>query len=547
MAMRKLPRISEGQYDRQVAELRSFIKESVSPFVNDTPSKKNGRVKRSLQDKLYFMRTYMPHYFTSEFGDFHHEWQAFTDLKDRFALIGAPREHAKSTFFTFGDPLHAICHSLTKFALLISDTHDQAQEFAVAIKLELEENPRIRHDFGNLKTKNWSDDDYKTQNGIWVLARGRKDKVRGLRNGPHRPDFARFDDMENDENVENPKRVKKLISWIRGTVIGSMGKGYNALMVGNLFHPRSAIAQLIAMRDDDTGEALYPSKVYQAILDPDSDEARPLWPAHWSMERLMSKKHDMGTFDFNREMMNRVAVEDSPFPEEQAQHFERVELVERKLLTATAVDPSAKAGENNDFRAVVTFGLDPQEMVFFCLHAWLKKRSIGEMFAAAYDQRDAYNSSNVFIEENMLKDFLHEAIQNYAKKVTRFLPWRPVQHNTNKEGRIVGTCAYLWEYGRIKFEQNHSDQNTLVEQFIYLLTPSVHDDGPDAAEMAISGIQAGIAGIACAGVDPTSSPRVMDLVESRRNAENTPAGTPEPARIRQSLPQRLIRKLVAHG
>ncbi len=494
MAMRKRPKISEGQYDKQVAQLRAFIKESVSPFSNDTPAKKKARVTRSLGDKMYFMRTYMPHYFTSSFGDFHHEWQDFTELEDQFGLVGAPREHAKSTFFTFGDPLHVICHDLTKFALIISDTHDQAQEFTVAIKLELEENPRIRHDFGNLTTKNWSDDDFKTKKGAWVLARGRKDKVRGLRNGPHRPDYARFDDMENDENVENPNRVKKLISWIRGTVIGSMGKGYNALMVGNLFHPRSAIAQLIAMKDDDTGESLYPSKVYQAILDPDTDDARPLWPAQWPMERLLKKKRDMGTFDFNREMMNRVAVEDSPFPEEQKKHFERIHLVDVPLITATAIDPSAKAGENNDFRAVVTFGLNPLEMVFFCLHAWLKKRSIGEMFAAAYSQHDQYQSASVFIEENMLKDFLHEAISNYAKKAGRFLPWRPVQHNTNKEGRIVGTCAYLWEYGKLRFEKNHSDQNVLVEQFVYLLTPSVHDDGPDASEMAIHGLQSGMVG-----------------------------------------------------
>jgi len=248
------------------------------------------------------------------------------------------------------------------------------------------------------------------------------------------------------------------------------------------------------MKDDETGEPLYVSKVYQAILDPDTDHARSLWPARWSLKRLLVKKRDMGTFDFNREMMNKVAVEGSPFPEEQAKYYERIEILNMPLITATAVDPSAKAGENNDFRAVVTFGLDPAQMVFHCLHAWLKKRSIGEMFAAAYDQHDQYKSVSVYIEENMLKDFLHDAIQNYAKQVGRYLPWMPVQHNTNKEGRIVGTCAYLWEYGKIRFEKNQSDQNILVDQFVYLLTPSVHDDGPDASEMAISGLQGNIGG-----------------------------------------------------
>lgn len=496
--MRKRPVISEGQYDKQVAELRAFIKESVSPFENDTPAKKRERIERSRVDKLFFMQTYLPHYFTTDFGDFHQEWGDVAALEDQFALIGAPREHAKSTFFSFGDPLHVICHGLIKFGLMISDTHEQAQGFTLAVKLELEENVRLRHDFGNLKTKDWGDDDFKTKNGIWYLARGRKDKVRGLKNGPHRPDYVRFDDMENDDNVENPRLVKRLISWIRGSVLGSLGKGYKALMVGNLFHPRSAISQLIALRDEETGGPLYFSKVYDCILDEGTPDERPLWSANWSMERLRKKKRDMGTFDFNREMRNRVAVEGSPFPEEQAKHYERIQVVNRKLITATGLDPSARAGENNDFRSVVTFGLDLDDMAFFCLHAWIKKRSIGEMFAAAYAQKDQYGSEKVFIEENMLKDFLHEAIQNYAKSVGRFLPWVPVHHSTNKEGRIVGTCGILWEYGKILLEKNHSDQNILEEQFIYLLTPSVHDDGPDSAEMTISGLQSGMVSATCA-------------------------------------------------
>jgi hypothetical protein len=491
MAMRKRPLIAEGEYDKQVASLRSFIKESVSPFEGDTPAIKKARIERAKADKLFFMRTYMPHYFTTAFGDFHHEWADIAEMEDEFALVGAPREHAKSTFFTFGDPLHVICCNQIKFGLIISDTNEQAKGFTVAIKLELEENIRLRHDFGDQRTKHWSDDDFKTKNGILFLARGRKDKVRGLKNGPHRPDYVRFDDMENDDNVENPKLVKRLISWIRGTVLGSMGKGYRALMVGNLFHPRSAISQLIAIRDDDNGELLYFSKVYDAILDEGTEHARPLWPAHWPMERLIKKRRDMGSFDFNREMRNKVAVDGSPFPEEQARYYDPEELLGKALITVSAVDPSAKAGENNDYRAVVTFSLDQETMVFYCRHAWLKKRSVGEMFAAAYAQHAEYGSECVDVEENMLKDFLHEAIANYALKVKSFLPWSPVHHSTNKEARIVGTCAYLWEFGKIRFIKGHSDQNTLVDQFIYLLTPSVHDDGPDAAEMCISKLQSG--------------------------------------------------------
>ena len=485
-AMRKKPNLTEGQFDQQVAELKKWIRESVSPFENDTPAKQHARKERGRKDLLYFFATYLPHYFSVAFGDFHGEWQEITELKDQFALVGAPREHAKSTFFTLGNPVHKIVYRLTRFYWPCSDTHEQATAFSTQIKLELEENPRIIHDFGKLKTKNWSDDEFETSNGVKVLARGRGDKVRGIRYRQYRPDMATFDDMENDETVENPRTTKKIINWIRGAVLGSLGKGYSAIMVGNLFHPLSAISKLIAEEDED-GLPRYVSKVYDAIVDEENQIS--LWPALWPWERLMQKKHDVGTYTFNKEMRNKVAAEDSPFPEEQVTYFDRIEIIQRPLIFATGVDPAATATAKSDFRSVVTWGLDIRNMVFPCMHAWIKRRSIGEFFAAAYAQNDLYPGV-VVVEENMLKDFLHEAIQNYGKQVGRYLPWKPITHTTSKiDSRIIGTCEYLWEHKKMQFEKRHSDQNILVEQFVYINNPSVHDDGPDASEMAISYLQ----------------------------------------------------------
>ncbi|PKN20420.1 MAG: hypothetical protein CVU71_01110 [Deltaproteobacteria bacterium HGW-Deltaproteobacteria-6] len=486
--MRKKPNLTEGQFDQQVAELKKWIRDSVSPFENDTPAKQRARIERGRTDLLYFFSTYLPHYFSVAFGDFHGEWQEITELKDQLALVGAPREHAKSTFFTLGNPVHKIVYQLTRFCWPCSDTHEQATAFSTQIKLELEENPRIIHDFGKLKTKNWSDDEFETTTGVKVLARGRGDKVRGIRYRQYRPDMATFDDMENDETVENPRTTKKIINWIRGAVLGSLGKGYSAIMVGNLFHPLSAISKLIAEEDED-GLPRYVSKVYDAIVDEENQIS--LWPALWPWERLMQKKHDVGTYTFNKEMRNKVATEDSPFPEETVSHYERIELIRVPLIFATGVDPAATATSKSDFRSVVTWGLERVQMEFFCMHAWIKRRSIGEFFAAAYAQNDLYPGV-VVVEENMLKDFLHEAIQNYAKEVGRYLPWSPITHTTSKiDARIIGTCEYLWEHKKMRFEKGHSDQKILEEQFVYILNPSVHDDGPDASEMAISHLQKG--------------------------------------------------------
>jgi len=261
-------------------------------------------------------------------------------------------------------------------------------------------------------------------------------------------------------------------------------------MVGNLFDAKSAISQLIDREDEETGEKLYNSRVYDAIVD---EEAHiTLWPARWPWDKLMRRKRLVGIRAFNKEYRNKTAEEDSPFPEATVSYYDRIQIFEHKLLFATAVDPSATASEKSDFRAVITWGFDREAMIFRCMHAWIKRRSIGEMFAAAYAQNAQY-PGRCPVEENMLKEFLHEAIKNYAREVGSYLPWVAIHHGSqaNKIARIIGTCEYLWEHKLMQFEKRHSDQKTLIEQFVYINNATVHDDGPDATEMAISFLQKG--------------------------------------------------------
>lgn len=487
--MRKRPKITEYRFDQWAEDLKSWIQESVSPFEGDTPEKQEERITRARWDKLYFMKTYLPHYFSKPFGEFHEEWGELGDLRDDCAFVAAPREHGKSVFFTFGDPIHDVCYELRHFIMIASDSNDQATGFTLPIRLEFEDNPRIRHDFGDLHGPKWAANDFTTANGVRILARGKGEKVRGLKNRQHRPDKAIVDDFENDENVENPRLIKKGRKWLLGAVIGSLGEGFCFLMVGNLFHPKSVLSQFIADKDED-GERLYISKIYRAILDEGKATERPLWPEMWSLERLYKKKRSMGSVVFNAEMMNLVGAEESPFKETWFKYYEREHIADKTLAVASFLDPSAKDGQANDFKANITVGLDRDKMVFYCLHAWIRHASPGEMFAAAYRQHDSYGGRQG-IEDNMLEDFLHEAIFNYAKEVKRYLPWVAVHHSTNKEGRIISTLSYLVEHGKIRFEKGHSDQDLLVEQLIYILNKNVNDDGPDGLEGAVRLLQGG--------------------------------------------------------
>ena len=491
--MRKRPKLTENRFDTWGDDIKKWITDSVSPFDDDTPEKKKARIERGRHDLLYFCKTYLPHYFTTEFGDFHGEWEELSELQDEVALVAAPREHAKSTFWSFAIPIRNIVYELKKFQLIISDTNDQAVGFTLPIRLELEDNVRLRHDFGDLKGGTWKASDFTTSTGTRTLARGHGEKVRGVKSRQHRPDFAVADDFENDVNVENPNLVKKGIKWLRRTVIGSMGTGFLFVMVGNLFHPKSVLSQLMAEKDAE-GNKLYISRLYQAWIDYGKPDQRPLFPALWPPERLIKKKRTMGTTDFNAEMMNLTGDENSPFQESWFTFYNRLEIPQTSIEVVTFVDPSAKNGESNDYKGIITVGLDRPIMKFRCLHATIRHLSVGEMFRAIYAQYDSYGGNVVGIEENMLHDFLHEAISNYAKEVGRYLPWSPVHHSTNKEGRIIGTLSYLVEHQKIEFEKGHSDQDLLVEQLIYINNKNINDDGPDALEGAVALLQGGGSG-----------------------------------------------------
>ena len=488
--MRRRPKLTEQQFDRYAEELRTWIQENVSPFEDLRPEAKKERKRRARYDKEYFCQTYLPHYFYTDFADFHDEWVELTEIEDELVLVAAPREHAKSTIFTFGNPLHAICYELKHFIIPISDTADQATGFTVPMRLELEENPRIRHDFGDLRGRRWRDSDFVTSTNIRVLARGRGDKIRGLKWKQWRPDMVIVDDFENDKNVRNPRLVEEGMDWLLTAVLGSLKEPFSMLMVGNIFAPKSILAQFIDEKDvdEETGEERprYISRVYAA----EDEHGNPLWPAAWPKERLAKRRRLMGTIRYNREMLNRCIDERNPIQPHWFIYYRRPEIVERELYVASFLDPSAKSGMANDYKAIVTVGLYRVEMLFYVLHAWIRHATINEMWEAAWKIWAEYGG-RFGIEENMFGDFLMESYLNFAKGKGSIVPMTPVHHATDKEACMIDTLQPLLEFARILFEKGHSDQDLLVEQTLYIINSTVNDDGPDALEGAVSMLQAG--------------------------------------------------------
>ena len=479
-------------------------------------------MQRARADKFYFFKTYLPHYFNLPEADFHHELIGLLDravpgdiLKSigfskesaaqaelpaaasRPVAVAAPREHAKSTIVTLGYPLHQICFGLRRFIIIVSDTEYQAADFVRFIKLELEENERIRQDFGDLRGHfgQWADDTFITKNGVKVLARGKGQKIRGLRNRQYRPDLVVMDDIENDQSVRNPRQVEKTLKWIVETVYPAIDQNGSLFVIGTLLARKSVLAQLLFNPD----YCAWKSVVYRALIYDERSPGHPrsLWPARHSVKSLLAKKAVMGSLSFNKEYQNDPRDEEGMFREEWLRYYHPSEIRGRQLAVFSFIDPSVGSGESADYKAVITVGQDTNGIIYV-LDAYIRKASIDTLLRVVYNRYGEFHPQVIGIEDNVFQKLLIREFDALAAQRRQYLPLRGVTHSAAKESRIARLSA-LVERGVVRFRKGHSDQELLIEQLIYFPSSTVNDDGPDALEGAVD--LANAAPAVCLGVE----------------------------------------------
>lgn len=473
--MRKL---TKRELQEKIAGILARMRAEATPFDDGSEEAKAKRRERGRRDKAWFLRTYLPHYFDHPFCEMHYDLMGLAELRNELIFIAAPREHGKSVICSLGDPIHETCHSLMHFYIQVSDIEDLASDFLLFIKIELEENERIKMDFGELLRPGQEAKDFRTTNGIRFKARGRGQRIRGLRNRQYRPDRVRIDDLENDQNVRNPRIVRSSIDWIKGAVLGSLADDFNLIMVGNLLTRRCVLAQFIFEEED--GRRKYIGRVYRIY----KEDGMPLWPEVWPTERIEQRKRQMGSTVFLREMMNDPRDEEGPF---QVIYYYTIEELAGKILDmAGFIDPSVGSGESNDYKAVVAVGRDCATGDIYVRYAFIKRCSISRMIQASYGMHEDCDTRTIGIEDNSWQKLLFNDFDRAAEEYKYHLPLKGVTHTTNKESRIISGLESLVERGKIKFLKGHSDQDLLVEQLQSLLSPTVNDDGPDALEGAVS-------------------------------------------------------------
>jgi predicted phage terminase large subunit-like protein len=291
--------------------------------------------------------------------------------------------------------------------------------------------------------------------------------------------LAILDDLENDSNVRNPEIVQSILDWVKSAVYPCLDAGGTLMIIGTILRWRSALHLMLTSPDEPYCN--FNRRLYRAY----QEDGTSLWEARHPVARLKLQKQLMGSVAFNREKMNEPAPDGGFFKEEWIHYYHPDSLKDKELVVAGFFDPSMETGATSDYKAFITVGWCPQEMVFYVMDAVIQKTTLEQIMRTIYNRHEQYRYLLVGVEDNLFQRLLLKEFDRLGVERCQLLPVRGVTHRIAKETRVAGLSPLL-ERGKIRFIRGHSDQELLVEQLLYFPSRTLHDDGPDALEGAVA-------------------------------------------------------------
>lgn len=494
-------------------EQRQLIAADCDGFSTD-PEAKAHRVSQANDNFEYFARTYFPHYIKGDASVFH-TWFYNTvpglidDKRGHLIIFSAPRGEAKSTLATQLFTLWCIATERKHFIPIVMDAFDQAATMLEAIKIELEDNPRLKLDYPTQTGHGrvWNVGVVLTAKDVKIQAFGSGKRMRGLRHGPYRPDLVILDDIENDENVDNKDQRDKKEKWVQKVVLnlgppdGSMDVLYpNTILhydsVANRTHrkPRWVRKKFKAIitwpermdlweqwedlfingetedeASDQVAERFYLG--HQAEME---KGAVVSWPSMRPLLALMKiRAEDHHAFDC--EYQNEPTNADASYFRDLLYWV----MPQREWIHLGAHDPSlGKRNKSRDPSAMLVGGLDRRSGLLDVVEAKIVRITPHKQILNIIEAQREYQCVQWAFEAVQFQEFMRDQLVKESARVGVPVPATPVIPHTDKELRIESLSPHV----RNGLIRSHRTLTELNEQLLNY-PEAAHDDGPDALEM----------------------------------------------------------------
>ena len=380
-----------------------------------------------------------------------------TEIKvnNRWIIIEAPRNHAKSTEFTVSYPLWRIGKNRNHRIVIVCNTQSQSTSFLREITQELERNEKYKEVFGNLvptMPEKW------TQHEIIIdrTATHLKDPtISATSMGgtvlSKRADEIICDDILSQDNTKTADQREKVRQWFFEVLLPVLEPGGRLIVVGTAWNSEDLYQQLLG---DDSFQV---RKVYDAIVDEETQTT--LWPERWPYEELMRLKKSMGTQSFNKAYRNiAVSAEDAVFKvewlnraRERGKNRKLIRSLDYakwdlgKMMVTNGIDLAISQRDTADYTAMMVLGRTRDGMKI-PLWAIRERLTPAEVRQYIIEIQNSFSPSIQMVETNGYQEALRRDIADETD-----IPIRGYQTGGEKYDADIGINSLAVEFENDKW------------------------------------------------------------------------------------------------
>ena len=305
---------------------------------------------------LYFFYVYFGRYIKYPIAPFHLDMiKVAQDENIKRAMIMAFRDSAKSTILNTAYSLWAIMGIHQKKHIVIaSQTQQRARDHLMNIRKEIEGNQLLSENLGPFRETEdrWHASTLIIPNyGARITAVSVEEGIRGLREGPYRPDLIIADDIEDSNSAKTREGRDKTFNWFTGELLPLGEVDTKVIILGNFISPDSVLSRFEEKIKEGRMNAVF---LRVPIVDENNNIA---WPGKFpSLEPIKELEQSIGNeITWQRDFLLREIPDDY-----QIIHPDWIKrykmLPDSKYLcySATGVDLAISEEETADYTAMVS-------------------------------------------------------------------------------------------------------------------------------------------------------------------------------------------------
>lgn len=462
--------------------------EALQLMVSGTPAERKYLAENDFS--LFFCYYYVD-YLKHNFAPFHHEM--FKDIMDlssgkyREVVWIMFRESAK-TSIAKGFITWLICTNKRKYINVDSFDKENAERMLFDAILELQKNPRILADYGELYNVKRNTEEltqkkisnFLTNNGIRVEAHSTQESIRGRLHGAQRPDVLILDDFETNKTKDSEAYTNQVAAHISEAQSGMDANGI-VLYLCNYITEYGNVNALFKRAETD--DRLKVRKV-DVIID-----GKPSWPDKYELTTELAQKtgrvsiedirKKLGPQVFNSEMMNMPIDESTQeFLPSWFQSIDRKEVMLKNVRKFALVDSAMSKRSDSDNTGISRVYVDKENKWYVSGRKYrVNSKSLIDLLFQLHDE----GMEKIGIEETAYTEGVKPYFEDECRKRSKYPHIVSLKHGGIQKETRIRALIPRYANGDIYHIKGEADD---LEDELVRFPRSKHDDVMDSLAYA---------------------------------------------------------------